>query len=102
MHKEGKMKPWTVSNQENAKYIGLIEFQSNDGEFHNFEILLTKDGQRLVFGGSCNCGFIESGYMPVDSCFSIEENLQELIADLETYYNDGKAYTSGISCNERM
>lgn len=96
------MKEWNASNTENADYIGLIEFQSNDEDWHVFEIYLTEDKTRLVFGGHCNCGLLESGYMPFDTCFSVDENLQELIADLETYYNDGKQYVSGIVCNNRM
>ena len=96
------MKEWTVSNTENADYIGLIEFQSNDEEYHDFEIYLTEDKTRLVFGNHCNCGLLESGYMLFDNCFSLDENLQELIADLETYYSDGKQYVNGIVCNDRM
>ena len=91
---------WTASDTTRAKYIGLIEFQDNQGEWHYFEILQTKD--KLVFGSSCNVGFLESGYMPIDSCFSLDENLQELLADLETYYNDGPQYTTNIIFNQRM
>jgi hypothetical protein len=28
--------------------------------------------------------------------------LQELLSDLETYYNDGASYVSRIVCNQRM
>ena len=96
------MEKWTVSNINNAKYLGIIELQDNQEEWHNFEVLLTEDQERLVFGGATNTGLLESGYMPVDSCFSLDENLQELIADLETYYNDGPEYISCIIHNERM
>lgn len=91
---------WTVSNIDNAKHLGIIEFQDNTEEYHNFEIMQTSD--RLVFGGFTNTGFLESGYMVIDDYFSIDENLQELLADLETYYNDGPQYVSMIVCNERM
>ena len=91
---------WEVSDVSNGKYLGTIEFQSNDKVWLNFELIQTED--RLVFGGACNVGFIESGYMEIDSDFSIDENLQELIADLECYYNDGKQYTTKIVCNKRM
>ena len=92
---------WNYSNaEENGKYIGIIEFQDSFGAYHDFHIYATKD--RLVFGGACNVGFLESGYMPLDNYFSIDENLQELIADLECYYNDGFKYVSRIVCNERM
>jgi len=92
---------WDFSNAEEiGKYIGLIEFQDDTGEYHDFHIYSTET--RLVFGGACNVGFLESGYMPLDNDFSIDENLQELIADLECFYNDGLQYTIKIVCNERM
>jgi len=92
---------WTFSNAEElGTYLGLVEFQSADGEWHNFEIMRTPT--RLVFGGAGNVGFLESGYMEIDDCFSLDENLQELVADLEVYYNDGPRYTSQIVCTERM
>jgi hypothetical protein len=95
------MKTWTFSNaEETRKYLGTVEFQDNTEEFHNFEIYQTPT--RLVFGGACNVGFLESGYMEIDSDFSVDENLQELLADLEVYYNDGARYVSRIICNERM
>jgi hypothetical protein len=90
---------WTVSDTTEAKVLGLIEFPDETGEFHNFEIVETED--RLVFGGATNIGFIESGYIEKDG-FSTDETLQELLSDLETYYNDGPKYTSRIVCNERM
>ena len=94
------MKKWKASNTENAEYLGIIEFRDNKEEFHNFEILKTET--KLIFGGATNTGFLESGYMIMDDCFSLDENLQELLADLETYYNDGPEYVSLIVCNVRM
>ncbi|MFA7287269.1 MAG: hypothetical protein WC055_00155 [Melioribacteraceae bacterium] len=94
------MKQWEATNTDKAEYVGIIEFQDNEGEYHNFEIL--KTDSRIVFGGNCNVGLLESGYMEIDNCFSFDENLQELISDLETFYNDGKEYVSRIVCNERM
>lgn len=91
---------WTASDTTNAKYLGLIEFRDDQEDWHFFEILQTSD--RLVFGGACNVGFLESGYMPIDEGFSIDENLRELLADLETYYNDGPQYTTNIVFNQRM
>lgn len=91
---------WEVSDISNGKYLGVIEFQDNSNEWHNFLIMETDT--RLVFGGSTNIGFLESGYMNLDKDFSIDENLQELIADLECFYNEGEAYCSGIICNDRM
>ena len=93
------MKEWKVTDIEHAKYLGIIEFQDDNKEWHNFCILETDT--RLVFGGVCNVGLMESGYIEKDD-MSIDETLQELSADLETFYNDGKSYTSHIVHNERM
>ena len=87
---------WVASNLDNSKYVGILELEN--GEY--FEIIETP--ARLVFGRACNIGLLESGYMIKDNDFSLDENLQELLADLEVYYRDGKEYTSGIICNDRM
>lgn len=94
-------KQWKFQDAEkNGEYIGLIEFQSNDEEFHTFYIYETETA--LVFGTACNAGFLESGYMPKDDSFSLDENLQELIQELECFYNDGYRYTTAIICNDSM
>lgn len=99
-----KTKPvWAASDLTNAKSFNGrgIEFQSlKDDEFHFFEVLYTPE--KIVFGGCCNCGFLESGYILRDETESLDETLQELLSDLETYYNDGPEYVSRIVCNERM
>jgi len=87
---------WTVSDLTSAKHIGAVELES--GEY--FEVMETPD--RLVFGGACNAGFLESGFMLRDEDESIDESLRELVADLEVYYSDGPRYVSRIVCNERM
>jgi hypothetical protein len=68
------MKTWKAIDTNEAEYVGIIEFQSEDGEWRTFEIL--KTDEYLVFGGSCNTGFLESGNMKIDTCFSLDENLQ--------------------------
>lgn len=96
------MKKWTKSNI--SKPIEMrsndIEFQDKDGEWHYFVIIATKN--RIVFGGACNVGFLESGYIERDETESIDETLQELLSDLEVYYNDGETFVSRIVCNWRM
>jgi len=87
---------WSVSNVEGSKYIGTLELESGE----SFEVLATDD--KLVFGSACNVGFLESGYILRDDCESLDETLQELHSDLETYYRDGANYVSRIVCNERM
>ena len=98
--------PWTATDLTHAKPIGkppgmsLVEFRDDTGEWHYFELLATKE--RVVFGDYCNVGFLESGYIEREEGESMDETLQELLADLETYYNDGPEYVSRIVCNECM
>ena len=87
---------WTVSDTTSSKYIGTLEVEGGG----YFEILATD--KRLIFGQAYSAGFLESGYIVRDDCESIDETLQELHSDLETYYRDGASYTSRIVCNERM
>jgi hypothetical protein len=56
----------------------------------------------VVFGGACNTGFLESGFILREDYESLDETLQELLADLECYYNEGPESVSRIVCNERM
>jgi hypothetical protein len=97
---------WVASDISNAKPIvaspglSILEFQDNKDEWHNFDILKTPE--RLVFGGCCNAGFLESGYILREDGESIDETLTELLSDLECYYNNGPQYVSRIVCNERM
>ncbi len=95
---------WTATDLRNATYIGLIEFQDNNkGEWHTFQVLSAcAPSDRICFGGACNTGFLESGYIRREEYESTEETLQEMLADLHTYYNDGPQYVSRIVCNERM
>jgi hypothetical protein len=87
---------WSVFDLTNAKYIGTLETEGGE----SFEIMATDT--RLVFGTACNAGLLESGYILREAFESIDETLQELHSDLETYYRDGAAYVSRIVCNERM
>jgi len=95
------MTVWKASDSTKGKYIGSIEFQSIDGKYHYFEIVEMPD--RILFGGCVNTGFLESGYILKDKdMYNTDETLQEMLADLEVYYNDGPEYVSAIVCNERM
>lgn len=98
-------KQWTVSDISNPFKINrhgedIIEFQDLWGEWHFFNIIGTKE--RIVFGGCCNAGFLESGYIEREQGESIDDTLAEMLSDLECYYNDGPQYVSRIVCNERM
>ena len=87
---------WTASNTAKAKYLGAVEIEGGG----LFEIL--QDTDRLIFGGSCNCGFLESGFIRREDGESTDETLEEMVVDMETYYRDGPSYVSRIVCNERM
>ena len=87
---------WTIQDIENAKYLGTMEIES--GEY--FEVVETAD--KLIFGGACNTGLLQSGYITKEDGESLDETLAELLADLEVYYGDGAQYVSRIVCNERM
>jgi hypothetical protein len=91
---------WRPSDISKPVYEGEIEFQDNEGEFHHFHIIATK--HRIVFGGACNAGFIESGYLVREEGESLNDGLAELIEDLETFYNDGPLYVNRIVLTERM
>jgi hypothetical protein len=91
---------WQAINIDKAVSLGDLEIECLNGDYVHFYVVKTET--HLVFGGVCNVGLLQSGYMLIDDCFSLDENLQEMLADLETYYNDGKDYTNMIVCNERM
>lgn len=92
------------SEMRKGSYLGYIEFKIERGKQRDehiyFEIYNTP--RALVFGGSTNTGFLQSGYMIKDNVFSLDVNLQELLADLEVYYNDGPSSVSRIITNARM
>ena len=107
------MENWKAQDLTGAKYIGVLEFvdprteSTDDQEFVTFEIVRTKT--HFVFGNSCNpcnpciTGFLESGNYQIVPDFSDDENLQDLLGELDTYYRYGGQYTTDrFSCNERM
>ncbi len=97
------MKEWKATDRdaiEKAKYLGVLGVGDSEEPTEIFDILETPD--RIVFGGACNVGFLESGYIVRGACESVDETLQELHEDIETYYRDGPGYVSRIVCNERM
>ena len=96
---------WSPSNIKHARSLGIIEFNSGDKNnpddecWHDFHVFALAD--RLVFGGFCNVGFIESGYMLTDG-FAIEETLQDLTDELESFYRGGCEPRERLVCSERM
>ena len=74
--------------------MSLVELQDTSGEYHVFDIL--HNDKIIAYGSTCNTGFLESGYMEKDNDFSLDENLQELISDLQVMIDDGMEYASGL------
>lgn len=91
---------WTHTEIDTAKHLGVLEFQDTTGEFHVFEVVETPE--KLVFGSACNVGLLQSGFLVKEDGESTDAALQELLADLEVFYNDGARYVSRIVVNERM
>lgn len=81
-------------------YIGLIEFQDNQDEYHNFELVETVS--YILIGGCTDTGFYESCRYLKDAYFSLDENLQECLADLEEHYNNGSPSDNLLITTERM
>ena len=97
------MKGWERTDPEevgNGKYLGELGVGNREEPTEIFSVIRTTT--RLVFGGACNVGFMESGYMDLETDETTDEALCELSEDLDTYYADGGQYCSRIVCNERM
>ena len=90
---------WTVQDISNAKHVVTLEIETREG-FEVFEVVATQDA--LIFGGACNVGLIQSGYILRDECETLNDTLNELVDDLETFYREGAQYVSRIVCNSRM
>ena len=87
---------WSPSTAGVAEYLGVIELESGE----HFDILRGVD--RLIFGGACNVGFLESGYIVREDGETDDELLAELVADLLVFYSDGPRSVSRIVVNDRM
>jgi hypothetical protein len=88
-------KQWSAVDISGADYVGILEIEDD-----YFEVVATS--KFLVFGDSGAAGMLQSGYIERDAHETLDDTLQELNDDLETFYRDGRQYTSRIVCNERM
>ena len=91
---------WSVTDVTDAEGPWDIEFKDESGEWHHFTLLATPE--RLVFGGACNVGFIESGYMLREDVLHLDEQMQELYQQLQDYYDQGPEAAPDLICNQRM
>lgn len=92
---------WQPQDLTGATLVGTLEVPVAKGEdLPTFEVLKTSDS--LVFGGSTNATFLQSGFMRLNPDESLQEGFQELVEDLSVFYTDGSSYVSRIVVNERM
>ena len=63
------------------EHIGTIELQDQAGEYHVFEIV--RDNNKLLSGSATNACFLTDYTHELDEYLSIDEHLQEFIADIE-------------------
>lgn len=93
---QSNLEGWTATDISEADNLGTLELENGE----SFEILDT--GTKLVFGGACNAGFLESGFMLRSPFAELSDELEVLKEDLEAYYRtNGKGCVS-IHTNERM
>lgn len=72
--------------------IGEIELECDNGEY--FLTTVVQCGEYLVFGGVTNTGLLQDGFFKMDLDFSLDENLQALIEDIESALSEGVGYQS--------
>lgn len=58
------------------KYIGIVEVGES-------VITIVKRDKLLIAGTTCNTGLIEQHQQEIDDTFSLDENLQEFIVNIE-------------------
>ena len=61
------------------KYIGIIETKNNGVLYSQ------RDNKKLYAGTATNCGISEQFDFKIDDCFSLDENLQTFIEEMEEY-----------------
>ena len=88
-------KQWSAVDISDADYVGILEIEDD-----HFEVVATP--KFLVFGGMCNVGMLQSGYIEREEYETLDDTLRELDSELSVFYRDGREYTSRIVCNERM
>jgi hypothetical protein len=88
-------KQWSAVDISGADYVGILEVEDSV-----FDVVSTS--KFLVFGGTCNVGMLQSGYIEREEHETLDDTLSELDSDLSVFYRDGREYTSRIVCNERM
>jgi hypothetical protein len=92
---------WQPQDLADAAFVGIFEVPVPKGE-DSIYFEMIKTANSLVFGGSSNATFLQSGFMRLEQDESLDESLQELVEDLSVFYTDGPSYVSRIVVNERM
>lgn len=60
------------------EYIGVYENVELE-----LELSIVQRGDQLVAGGVCNVGLLDTHHMDIDPVFSMDENLQAFIEQIE-------------------
>ena len=77
---------WIAQDISKAKYLGTLEAPD-----YHFELMQT---DTHFVGGTCsNTGLLESFNFEIDDCYSIEEELNELLHQLDIFYCEGSEAT---------
>ena len=66
---------------EQEEYIGLLETEQGDC------LHIVQRDNLLVAGSACNVGILDHYTHELDDCFSLHENLQQFIEDIEEKEN---------------
>ena len=73
------------------KYIGPIELDNGD------YLEIVQDGDVLIGGSVCNIGLLPHYKYKMDTDFSLDENLQEFLEDMnEAELGDDGSYTDSL------
>ena len=75
--KQKEYKTMKQAKKVQSHYIG--QFILNDEETI---LTMIRKGSVLIAGGSTNCGLIEEYKFNIDECFSIDENMQSFIDEI--------------------
>ena len=81
------LKEFSINKKESKTMKQAKKVQSHYiGQFilNDEETILTmiRKGSVLIAGGSTNCGLIEEYKFNIDECFSIDENMQSFIDEI--------------------
>ena len=85
-------------NGASAKHVSTIKSSENDYFFEVYD-----NGDYLTFGSFTGVLFFEAGNMLTESGFSLDENIQALVCNIDSYYEDGAGFQDrDFSCRDSI